>query len=95
MDTAKDTATSDHLAWLQDKLSGYESKLSEAEATVAKFRPLVSHLRDVIDALTAEQRGPNPLGSATISPGPLEDRSSRATRIRICPIADLSLQTVP
>ena len=78
MDTAKDTATSDHLAWLQDKLSGYESKLSEAEATVAKFRPLVSHLRDVIDALTAEQRGPNPLGSATISQN--GSRDTRALR---------------
>ena len=52
--------TSDHLAWLQDKLSGYASKLSEAEATVAKFRPLVSNLRDVIEALTAEKEGPKP-----------------------------------
>ena len=65
------TATSDHLAWLQDKLSGYESKLSEAEFTVAKLRPLVSNLRDVVEALTDEQQGPKPqrdiFGSETIS----------------------------
>lgn len=64
------TATSDHLVWLQDKLSGYESKLSEAEITIAKLRPLVSNLRDVIDALTADNEGPKPqqdiFGSETI-----------------------------
>lgn len=53
-------ATVDHLAWLQEKLSGYESKLSEAEATVAKLRPLVSNLRDIIAALIAEHQGPTP-----------------------------------
>ena len=52
--------TSDHLAWLQDKLNGYESKLSEAENTVARLRPLVSNLREVIDALTTENQGPKP-----------------------------------
>ncbi len=52
--------TSTHLAWLQDKLLGYEYKLAEAENAVANLRPLVSNLRDVIDALTAEHDGPKP-----------------------------------
>ena len=65
-------ATSDHLTWLQDKLSRYESKLQEADITVGKLRPLVSNLRDVIEALTAENGGPKPqrniFGQDTKSP---------------------------
>ena len=54
------TSTNEHLAWLQDKLATYEGKLTEAEATVAKLKPIVSNLHTVIVAFIAEDRGPLP-----------------------------------
>ena len=54
------TSTNDHLTWLQDKLSTYESKVTEAEATVAKLKPIVSNLHTVIAAFIAEDQGPLP-----------------------------------
>ena len=54
------TSTKEHLVWLQDKLATYEGKLSEAEATVAKLKPIVSNLHTVIVAFIAEDQGPLP-----------------------------------
>ena len=54
------TSTNEHLTWLQDKLAIYEGKLTEAEATVDKLKPIVSNLHTVIVAFIAEDQGSLP-----------------------------------
>ncbi len=49
-----------HLDWLRDRLGDFESKLADAERTVARLKPAVVNLRGTIDALNAAEQGPRP-----------------------------------
>lgn len=64
----------DHISWLKERLAEFEARLTEAEATVARLRPIVSNLQGSIAALTAPEPGRVPtatLFDSVVGPQPM------------------------
>ena len=64
-----------HLQWLKKKQAEYEGEVANAEAIIARLKPIIDHLKMVIQAIESEERveGPAVTSHPQESPGPAEE----------------------